>query len=101
MFDFWNEELTEEETERLVDKAAKEILRRKMEAPAILALEMHKPITNIVAHAAVAFAPFAIPFVGFDLLNDYSRLLQKRENIEKLIQRLEAAGSVAQPALES
>lgn len=89
MKDFWDEELTEEETENLLDKAAEEIRKRKMEAPAILALEMHKPLSGIASHAMVAFAPFAIPFFGYDGVHNMSRLLKNRHNVERLIQRLE------------
>lgn len=89
MSDFWDEELTPEETDALLDKAEKEIRRRRMETPAIMALEMHKPLANVGAHAMVVFAPFAVPFFGFDGVHNVSRLLRKPENIEKLIQRLE------------
>jgi acyl-CoA reductase-like NAD-dependent aldehyde dehydrogenase len=90
MNDFWAEELTEEETESLLDKAAEEISRRKMEVPAILFLEMHKPLAYVGSQAAAFFAPFLIPILGFDRVNNYSRLMAKRDNVEKLIQRLEA-----------
>jgi len=86
---FWEEELTPEETERLLDKAAEQIRKRKMEGPAILALEMHKPLAGVAAHAMVAIAPFAVPFFGFEGVNDFSRLLKDRQNVERLIQRLE------------
>lgn len=86
---FWDEELTEEETEALLDKAAEQIRKRRMEGPAILALEMHKPLSGVASHAMVAFAPFAIPFFGYDGVHNMSRLLKDRQNVERLIQRLE------------
>ena len=95
MREFWDTELTEEETQTLLDKAAAEVLKRKLNVPAILMLEMHKPLAFISANAAVAMAPFLVPFFGFDSVNDYSRLLQKRENIEALIKRLEAPAPAA------
>ncbi len=89
MFDLWQTELTEEETETLLNKAAAEIKKRKLETPAMLMFEMHKPLGYVSANAAVAFSPFLVPFLGFDNVNNYSRLLAKRENIEKLLIRLE------------
>ena len=89
MFDFWANELTEEETQALLDKCANEIRRRQLEAPAIAFLEMHKPITNVFAHAGLTMAPFLVPLFGFDFVNDYSNLLQKRDNVERLICMLE------------
>lgn len=89
MNDFWDEDLTDEETEKLLEKAAHEIRKRRMEAPAILALEMHKPLAGIASHFMVASAPFTIPFFGYDNVHDMSRLLKDRQNVERLIQRLE------------
>jgi hypothetical protein len=89
MSQFWDEELTPEETDRLLDKAAEQIRKRRLEAPAILALEMHKPLSGIASHAVVAFSPFMIPFFGYDGVHDMSRLLKDRRNVELLIQRLE------------
>ena len=95
MFDLWEQKLTEEEKNQLLDKAAHEILKRKLEMPAVLLLEMHKPLANIGSHAALAFSPFLIPFVGFDNLNNYSRLFSERENIERLMKKLERHGDEA------
>ncbi len=93
MFDFWANELTEEETQALLDKCSNEIRRRQLEAPAIVFLEMHKPISNVFAHAGLSLAPFLVPLFGFDFVNDYSNLLQKRDNVERLICMLEEARS--------
>jgi len=101
MFDLWKEPLTEEERDQLLDKAAHEILRRKLEMPAVLFLEMHKPLAYVGGHAALAFAPFLVPFVGFDNVNNYSRLFSDRENVERLMTRLEKHGDEAVPNEEA
>ena len=85
----WSTDLTDEETVALILKAANEIVRRRLQTPAILFLEMNKPLANVGANTALVFAPFAVPFFGFDFVNDYSRLFSKRENIEKLLLKLE------------
>ena len=85
----WASDLTEEETENLIQKAANEVVRRKLETPAILFIEMHKPLANIGANLSLVFAPFTVPFFGFDFVNDYSRLFSKRENVERLLVRIE------------
>ncbi len=91
MFDFWNEELTPEQEEELLEKAAQMVEKRKMVAPAIIVLEMHKPLSYIAANATVTLAPFIVPFLGYDAVHDYSRLLKKPANVERLIQKLERA----------
>lgn len=85
----WSSDLTEAETEALIEKAANQFAKRNLHAPAILFLEMHKPLAYVGANAAVAFAPFMVPILGYDAVNDYSRLFSKRENVEKLIKKLE------------
>ena len=89
MSDMWSKELTEEERNELVRKAAHEIKKRKMETPAVLMLEMHKPLSYLASQAAIVFSPFLVPLVGFDNVNDYSRLLSNRDNIERLLEELE------------
>lgn len=91
MSDFWSEDLSPEKEAELLHRAARDIKRRKMETPAIMALEMHKPIANTLASGAVVFAPFLVPFFGFDKVNEYSQLFSKRENVEKLLTLLESS----------
>lgn len=85
----WEKDLTEEETEALVEKAAREVHRRGLATPAILMLEMHKPLAGVLGHASVVAAPFAVPFLGFDVFHNYRRLFSNRENIERLLRRIE------------
>jgi len=97
MFDLWKDELTDDERDTLIEKAAREVEKRKLEAPAILFLEMHKPLAYVGSQAAIAFAPMFGPLLGFDFVNNYSRLFAKRENVERLLQRIEA-GPKEEPA---
>ncbi len=97
MFEFWEEELSPEREEELLDKAAAAVAKRGMVVPAVAALEMHKPLANVGGHAAVVFAPFLIPFFGFQSVNEYSMLLKSRSGVEKLIQRLESRSTQPQP----
>ncbi len=87
---FWEEELAPEELEKLCQRAAQEITKRRLEAPAVLLLEMHKPIANFNAHLALGAAGFLAPMVGFELYNDLTRLLAKRDNIDRLLEEIES-----------
>jgi hypothetical protein len=89
MNDFWEQDLTEEETDKLLEKMADQVRKRKLQVPAIMALEMHKPLSGVISTSGVVFAPFLVPFLGFNAVNDYSRLFNKRENVERLIQKIE------------
>ena len=89
MLDLSTDDPTPEETEELVSKCANEIAKRKLQAAAILFLEMHKPLANIGGNLAIVGSPFLVPFLGFGNVNSYTRVFSKPENVEKLIQRLE------------
>jgi hypothetical protein len=89
MNDLWKTELSEQETEDLISKAANEIKKRKLQVPAMLLFEMHKPLSFISSQAAIVFSPFLVPFLGFDGVNNYSRLFADRDNVERLLRRLE------------
>ncbi|HRJ26320.1 MAG TPA: hypothetical protein PLO61_02275 [Fimbriimonadaceae bacterium] len=86
---FWEEELTPEKQEELLEKAAQEITKRRLEAPALFFLESHKPLASVAAQATLVFSPFIIPFFGFDNVNQYTALLKERQNVEKLIAKIE------------
>lgn len=90
MLPVWEKPLTEEDIERMIDRVAGEIGKRGLETPAILFLEMHKPLANVFAHGALAFSPFLMPFLGFDRVDRYTQFMSSPANVERLIQRLEA-----------
>lgn len=89
MADFWDGELTEEKTSETLERLAASVRKRRLEMPAILALEMHKPLSGFLANSAVALSPFLVPFFGFDATNDTTRVLERRANVERLITMLE------------
>ncbi|RYG48662.1 hypothetical protein EON79_03785 [bacterium] len=87
--DFWDEELTPEQTETMLEKMAKEVKKRHLEVPVTMALELHKPLAGILGNGSIVFAPFLVPLLGFQSVNDYTRLLSKRENYERLMEMIE------------
>lgn len=87
--DLWEEELTDEQRKALIDKITLEVTKRKLETPAIMMLELHKPVGNVLAHLAIGAVGFIAPVIGPELFNDLTRLLSKREHIEELIVAIE------------
>jgi hypothetical protein len=88
MFDFWDRELEAQEEEELIERLAADICRRGLDSPALLFFESHKPLSFLGSQAAVVASPFLVPFLGFDRVNDYTRLFSKRENVDRLIERI-------------
>lgn len=99
MSNLWSDELTEEETAKLIEQAAEAIEKRGLTTPAVLLFEMHKPLAFVGSQTAITFSPFIVPFLGFDNVNDYTRLFSTRENIERLLVRLDR-GAALQGASE-
>jgi len=85
----WIDELSDEERDEVIEKVAKTVVKRGMETPAILFLEMHKPVSFFASQSLVVVSPFAGPFIGMDNVQVASKLMEKRENVERLIQRIE------------
>ncbi|MBS7620368.1 hypothetical protein KEJ21_06980 [Candidatus Bathyarchaeota archaeon] len=72
----------------LIDKLARKIVESGMEGPAITILQIIKPVSVIGGELAYFYlAPF-LPLLddyGYDFLD----IFEKRENIEKLIKKVE------------
>lgn len=82
-------ELTEEQRNAILERIAQEVVRRGMSAPAVLFLELNKPLSFIASQSLIVLTPFLAPLVGLDKVHRYSQLLEKRENVERLIERIE------------
>lgn len=65
-------------------------------------LELHKPVANFNAHMALAASGFFAPLVGYERFNDLTRLLAKRDNIERLETVIEeqASNRASAPVLQ-
>ncbi len=89
MRNLWVEPLSPERREEIINRVASVIKRHRLEMPAILFLEMHKPLANVAAHIGLGVSPFLMPFLGFKTVDEYTQFISDRENIEALICRLE------------
>lgn len=79
----------ERDAEHLLEKAAQVIVKQRMEVPAILFLEMNKPLANLIGHAVWVTIPVWALFFGVATTNELGALLSNPERIERLIQRIE------------
>lgn len=82
-------DLPEEERDRILDRAARGVTERRLEVPAILALELHRPLAFLGSQALIVFTPLLAPAIGLENLQKVTRLLEDRDNIERLIERIE------------
>jgi len=89
MFDQLGEPLSEEEAEKVIKEIASAVVKRGLTTPAIIFLEMNKPITYIAGQGLIVAMPFLAPIFGPERMGRYSRFLQTRENVDRLIRRIE------------
>jgi hypothetical protein len=89
---FWDEELTPEDVDEIIEWTAREIYRYGMETAAILFLESYKPMSRVGASMGQVFLFPLLPLFGDSAVvkgDKFFRTFQEHENTEKLIQRLE------------
>lgn len=84
----FSEPIDEKRRDQILDAIASRIKQFGMLVPAIFFLEMNKPFSYIGGQAMHFFAP--IVGVFFETFEDYAYFFDDRQNVELLIQRLEA-----------
>ena len=57
--------------------------------PAVFLLELHKPVAPIGSMMLLAAMPFVGPFVGFGAIERLALFVEERDNVERLIRRIE------------
>ena len=85
----FDQELSPEETDNVIESIAQDVVRRRLETPAILFLESHKPLAFVASQAMIVGTPILGSLIGVDKVSRYSSLLRSRDSIEKLICRIE------------
>ena len=87
----WDAELTDAQRDALIDHLAQQVGARKLQTPAILFLEMHKPLAFLTGQGLLLSSGFLAPLFGPKNVQQYARLLESRDNIERLIRKIEAS----------
>ncbi|WP_309693378.1 hypothetical protein [Armatimonas sp.] len=85
----WNEPLPEAEREELLESIATQVVKRGLSVPAIIALEMHRPLAFILSQSMIALTPLFGPVVGLNRMQFFGRLLAEPDGVEALIRRIE------------
>ena len=73
-----------------IDSYAKKISDRGFSVPAIFFLEMFKYLSFIFGQSLIVFGPMATIFVNQKKYYNFSDLVSKRSNIERLICQIES-----------
>ena len=84
-------EMTDERRSQLIESICQKVAQYGMITPAIFFLEMNKPLSYIGSQAMHFFSPIvSVLFASFE---EYAYFFEDRQNVERLIVRLEQVSS--------
>ena len=79
----------------IIEKVALKVVQWRMAVPAIIFLESVKPLNYIGAQTMVFFEPIVQSIFTFKDYDIFRLAMERRENIENLLQKIEALDAVA------
>ena len=82
-------------------KIAKKIVRWDATIPAIVALEIHRPLSFVASQALHMLTPFVSMFLDATELTVLAKMLERRNTIEEIIVAIEQADAIAEDARKS
>jgi hypothetical protein len=81
---------TSAEDQRIIDKVAGRIVDKGLAAPAIFLLESSKPLSFVASQGMLFLQPFVEAVLRTKDYEAFQQMLEKRENVERLLQKIEA-----------
>ena len=72
-----------------IDAMATRIKELRLEAPVMLLLEAHRPVTSLLHNCTILLKPLLSPLFGYQRYFNLQELLADREKIELLLRKLE------------
>jgi hypothetical protein len=88
-------ELTPQQEEILL-KIARKVIYWKMAVPAILFLESMKPLNYIGSQMMAFFEPFVQTLFSWKDYDEFRKMMEERETVERLLQKIEQLDAEAQ-----
>ncbi len=82
-------EMEEKEIKELIDRVAQQVVNWRMSIPAIVVLESSKPLSFVASQVLVFFEPIVQSIFTIKDYEKFISLLENREQVELLIQRIE------------
>ncbi len=77
--------------QQLLGKVVGQIVRRRLTAPALFVLETAKPLSFIASQALIFFQPIVQTMLSVQDYQTFALAIEDRDNVEWMIQQLEAA----------
>ena len=74
---------------RIVDRVCREIVRRRLVAPAMMALEMGRPLNHVSAQVLHFFQPFVAIIGDAAAYEQFTAFLERRGSLDYISARIE------------
>ena len=74
----------------IVERVCREIVRRRLVAPAVLALEMGRPLNHLSAQVLHFFQPFVTMLGGAAAYEQFAAFLEQRGSLDYIGARIES-----------
>jgi hypothetical protein len=78
-----------EEVKTMVDRLAREVVRRHLTTPALMFLEMSRPMNYLGAQAMHFFTPMVSALFGGERYEEFARFLERRDALEIIAAQIE------------
>jgi hypothetical protein len=75
--------------DQLIERIASHLKRWDLVAPGVVVLETNKPFSFLGSQLILFLQPVLTAFMSPEAITDYVSLLEDRDNVERLIQKLE------------
>jgi hypothetical protein len=82
----------------VVEAVCIEIVRRRLSTPALLMLEMSRPLNYVSAQLLTFFQPFLALVGDTGAYDHFTRFLERRGSVDYIVTRIEALESAGRPA---
>ena len=79
-------------SEQLIDELSEQINRWRLNLPAVVVLQVTRPLSLVASQALLLCEPLFGFFDDTSLIANYAELLSDRANIDRLVARLEEGG---------
>lgn len=73
----------------VVDRLAREVVRRRLTTPALMALEACSPLNFVSAQALYYFQPFVSSFADASAYDEFAALVAQRGSVDYIRDRIE------------
>ena len=78
-----------DEDARIIEKTARAVVERRLAAPALFLLESMRPLSFVASQGLLFLQPIVESILTIPEYQSFQRMLEKRENIERLVEKIE------------